>query len=390
MSGADERGPNVANGAERTPWFSGSLAGLPFPELLELLGTSLRSGQLALTVGRAPAARRKTIWLHEGHVTFAASDDAADHLGAVLWRRGFVPLDALERLFPAVTPARPLGQVLVDERLLTPAALYDGLVAQVREIVLGAFHEADGVFLFHPGAPSPASEVQLPERTRDLVAAGARRCSEVERLAGEVPDPDGPLVPAGPPPARGLETRAERLLACAAQRATARDAFHRSGLGFYEGMKVLAGLARSGLVRGRPAPVLERATPVATAAEEALALQPLETYRHALRRVFFRVAHATPAAHERLNSWFDRLAEPDRATFDGVRLGSDGDLDVERVLANVFAAGREQGPAARARALAALDAFLSFALFEAKNVLPRDDAERLARDVAGMQGRRLS
>jgi len=57
---------------------------------------------------------------------------------------------------------------------------------------------------------------------------------------------------------------------------------------------------------------------------------------------------------------------------------------------NVFAAGREEGPAARAHALAALDAFLAFALFEAKNLLPAEDAASLAAEVARMQGRRES
>lgn len=372
------------------PWFAGSLAGLPFAEVLSLLSESLRTGELTITTG----PRERTVWLCDGRVVFAASNDPADHLGAVLWRRGLVPLDALERLEGRIEPGRPLGQFLVDEGLLTPAALYDGLVMQVREIVLGAFHEREGAFLFCDGDVPPGPQAApLPERTRDLVNAGMRRVLEVEELLGEVPDPDRPLqVPAVAP--LGLDARAARLLAAAAGAASAREAFHASGLGFHDGMQVLAVLARSGIVSGAPAPPPERSAEPPPFDDQdgptTAGAGPLETYRRIFKRVFFRMAHVAPAIRERLNSWFEQLSEPERAAFAGVRLDAEGDLDVARVLVNVFAAGREEGPAARAHALAALDAFLAFALFEAKNLLPAEDAASLAAEVARMQGRRES
>ena len=372
------------------PWFAGSLAGLPFAEVLSLLSESLRTGELTITTG----PRERTVWLCDGRVVFAASNDPADHLGAVLWRRGLVPLDALERLEGRIEPGRPLGQFLVDEGLLTPAALYDGLVMQVREIVLGAFHEREGAFLFCDGDVPPGPQAApLPERTRDLVNAGMRRVLEVEELLGEVPDPDRPLqVPAVAP--LGLDARAARLLAAAAGAASAREAFHASGLGFHDGVQVLAVLARSGIVSGAPAPPPERSAEPPPFDDQdgptTAGAGPLETYRRIFKRVFFRMAHVAPAIRERLNSWFEQLSEPERAAFAGVRLDAEGDLDVARVLVNVFAAGREEGPAARAHALAALDAFLAFALFEAKNLLPAEDAASLAAEVARMQGRRES
>jgi len=267
-------------------------------------------------------------------------------------------------------------------------------VMQVREIVLGAFHEREGAFLFCDGDVPPGPQAApLPERTRDLVNAGMRRVLEVEELLGEVPDPDRPLqVPAVAP--LGLDARAARLLAAAAGAASAREAFHASGLGFHDGMQVLAVLARSGIVSGAPAPPPERSAEPPPFDDQdgptTAGAGPLETYRRIFKRVFFRMAHVAPAIRERLNSWFEQLSEPERAAFAGVRLDAEGDLDVARVLVNVFAAGREEGPAARAHALAALDAFLAFALFEAKNLLPAEDAASLAAEVARMQGRRES
>jgi hypothetical protein len=97
------------------------------------------------------------------------------------------------------------------------------------------------------------------------------------------------------------------------------------------------------------------------------------------------LAATIPDAAARLNGYLDQLPEKRRVPFEGVRIGPDGDVDVAQVLGNVSAAGAFRGAAARARALEALDELLAFALFEAKNRLPRDDAERLLREVGRMQ-----
>jgi hypothetical protein len=52
---------------------------------------------------------------------------------------------------------------------------------------------------------------------------------------------------------------------------------------------------------------------------------------------------------------------------------------------NVTSTGAYQGAAARARSLEALEDLLAFALFEAKNCLPKPDADALLRDVGRMQ-----
>jgi hypothetical protein len=97
------------------------------------------------------------------------------------------------------------------------------------------------------------------------------------------------------------------------------------------------------------------------------------------------VGAAQREPHKRLNSYFDRLPARNRAVFEGVRFGPDGDLPVARVLENVNAGGEYQGAAARARSLEALEDLLAFALFEVKNCLPRADADAVLREVGHMQ-----
>jgi hypothetical protein len=112
---------------------------------------------------------------------------------------------------------------------------------------------------------------------------------------------------------------------------------------------------------------------------------PFETYRRIFRHVHATLAAVEPGAASRLNSWFDRLPDTRRAIFEGVRMTDDGELDVAAVLMNVSVGGTHKGAAARARSLEALEEFLSFALFEAKNRLSKDQAERLLREVGKMQ-----
>jgi hypothetical protein len=142
-----------------------------------------------------------------------------------------------------------------------------------------------------------------------------------------------------------------------------------------------AGLRRAGLAGVGP-----RATKSARGSDRPRDDAPVDVYRQAFKRIFFRMRQATPFAAQRLNSRFEKIGAADRELFAGVRFDSEGNVDTGRVLVNVLAAGRE-GPIARARALAALDGLLAFALFEARNVLPRADSDALWQEIDELKGR---
>ncbi len=328
------------------PWFAGSLAALTVPEVVQFVFSSLKTGVLLLAFGDADARasdapgalRRKSIYFRDGQVVFASSSEPADRLGPVLAATGAVSAAELERCTPLVRSGRPLGQVLVDEGVLTAGQLYEAIGAQVKEIFLNCFLELAGDFAFIEGSPDDQGQVvKLPERTRDLILQGMKRLEEAELrraeadAAGSAEHPEVVVeieVPAlTPPPAPGVPPR-ERIPRAAG---------------------------------------------------------PFETYRRIFKRVHTAIAAVEPDAAARLNSWFDRLPEKRRPIFEGVRMTADGELDVAAVLMNVNAGGAHKGAAARARSLEALEEFLSFALFEAKNRLPRADAETLLREVGKMQ-----
>jgi hypothetical protein len=325
-------------------YFAGSLASLTVAEVVHFVFSSLKTGTLLLAFGadaqreaRADEPgqlRRKCVYFKDGQVVFASSSDPSDRLGPVLLRTGAVAETELERCARLVRSGRPLGQVLVDEGVLTAGQLYEAITVQVREIFLSAFVETTGEFAFLEGALDEANQVKLPERTRDLILEGMKRLEESEQRRAAEPVEIDPEIPIE------IETPA---------------------------------LTPAPLPGQKPRVKLPRSA------------GPFETYRRIFKRVAAALAAVEPQAAARLNSWFDRLPEGRRSVFDGVRLGDDGDIDVAQVLVNVESAGAYRGAAARARSLEALEEFLAFALFEAKNRLPRADAEKLLREVGRMQ-----
>jgi hypothetical protein len=315
-------------------WFAGALAAASLAEVAQLVASTLKTGVLHLSLaGGAGTRQRKAIHVRDGTVVFASSSDPADRLGPVLERLGLAPAEALAACAPLVGPGRPLGQLLVERGTLSAGQLYEGIAAQVREIFLSAFEAPEGEFLFREAPLDERNAVRLPERTRDLILAGLKRAEGAERRAGGG---------AAAPPAAPLSP----------------------------------GAAASAVPGGRG--------PAAGAPSPPPAGGPFETYRRLLRAVYGPLARASPDAARRLDSWFERGPGPQRAFFEGVRFGASGELDVERVLANVSAEGW-QAAAARAKALEALESLLTFALFEAQNLLPRDQGEALRRQVRQIQ-----
>jgi hypothetical protein len=332
------------------PWFAGSLGSLTVPEVVQFVFQSLKTGVLLLSFGAADAPRadapeqlrRKSIYFKDGQVVFASSSEPQDRLGPVLVATAMVSQEDLERCTHLVGRGRPLGQVLVDEGVLTAGQLYEAIGAQVKEIFLGCFLETSGEFAFIEGAQDGQGQiVKLPERTRDLILQGMKRLEEAELRRAEAEAAAG----SGAPPAdEEISVEVE-------------------------------------LPAVTPPPL-----PGAPGREKVpRAAGPFETYRRIFKRVHTALATVEPDAAARLNTWFDRLPEPRRPIFEGVRITGEGELDVAAVLMNVNVMGTHKGAAARARSLEALEEFLSFALFEAKNRLPRAEAEALLREVGRMQ-----
>ncbi len=372
-------------------WFAGSLAAVTVPEAVQFIFTSLKTGVLLLAFGEgrtgmatAPERlRRKSVYFRDGQIVFASSSDLADRLGQVLRRAGMVSPPDLERCSRLVRSGRPLGQVLVDEGVLSAGQLYEGVSLQVKEILLNAFVETDGTFAFLEGPADERNAVKLAQRTRDLLLEGMRRLEEADALAKELGGRRVVLA-RGPDAERPLTPEEDVMLQAADGRKDLVEVSLETGLGHLLALQTAAALVREGLLRR----VLAPAPPPEPEPEERPTTRlggPFDIYRRIFARVHEAIGTANQDATGRLNSYFQRLPTRNRTIFDGVRFSANGDIEVGKVLENVNARGEFKGAAARARALEALEDLLSFALFEVKNCLERGEADKVLREVGRMQ-----
>ena len=362
--------------AGTTGFFAGSLGSLSVEEVLGHVLTGIRSGQLILQNGLV----RRTVTFRDGQPVFAVSNVHHERLGAVVVQLGLVTPEQLHTALGKVTPTLRIGAVLTREGFLSEANLYNAMTYLVREVMLNLFEMTEGSFLFLEGRVAAGDAVKLRERTRDLVLEGLKRGEAVARLRRRFPDEASVLVGGEPPP--GEELLFQRASGGGTLGAL-RASWEGSVFSFLtwveertrEGVLVLQ-QKPPGLQPRRPSGVFAAIPPPPVAP-----LSPEERFNSLLAQIHtaIRLAGANP---DLLRGFLESPPPGLETAYEGVVLGADGRLDVARIRQNVSGGGEAL---ARAMTLEALDAFVSYALFSARNVLPGDMSERLFRGYRDLQ-----
>ncbi len=354
-------------------FFAGNLGSLFMEDVFSYILSGIRSGQLIVQHG----AMRRTVSFRDGQVVFATSTERYERLGAVLVHLGLITPDQLTHAVGLVTPSRRIGQVLTAEGMISEANLYNAMTFLVREVVLNLFEMMEGSFLFLESQPPLSDVVKLPERTRDLVIQGIKRGEATNRLRRQFPD-DMRLItgPESFPPGE------EALAAKAKPGVTLKDlrvAYEGSLHAFFTWVEERV---RGGSLAIEP--VAPPPKPSPRPAMEMLAsemLSPEERYNLLLSLVF-RAVKETVQDVSMFQGFLKSPPPGLEEAYDSVLLDQEGRVDVEQIRRNV--SGGDEA-LARALTLEALDAFVSYALFSAQNVLPKDLADQLSLTYRALQ-----
>jgi hypothetical protein len=155
------------------------------------------SGVLALSQGEVS----KGLYFLDGEIVFAASTVEEDRLGACLFRAGRLSEPQFRAAMREVeSSGYPLGHVLVESRVLTPAELAGALSAQVERIVLSVLRWTSGTLRRDPmDRPIPADQA-LDLNINRLLLLGMRLFPDTERLERALGDPQRRLRRVSPPP----------------------------------------------------------------------------------------------------------------------------------------------------------------------------------------------
>lgn len=274
----------------------------------------------------------RDLYFHQGEIVFAASTFPEDDLGETLCALGKVERADLQKLRQFVSDRAPIGKLLVDKGAVSAKDLWHATRYQVESIVYSLFAFEQGSFSFVAKALEDEEIVRLSMSTQNLIMEGLRRIDEravFMRSIGSfdrIPVPDREQVEGLPPSALRL------LQLVAARRYDVRDLLRRSGMGEFEGLRLLHQLLENKSIR------LEEARPVAV---EGRLGEVLSIYNGALTALWRRVNERNPAFSQEIGCFLRDLPQPFSYVFRDVCLRDDGTVDGARILANL--AGLEEG-----------------------------------------------
>jgi hypothetical protein len=160
----------------------GALEEQGLPEVLRPRVRAKRTGVLRFTRRRYV----KTVYLSEGRVIFATSNDPDDRLGEMLLRKGRISYRALEASVRAMLGGKRQGTLLVENGSIRSKDLVEGVTEQVQEIVYSLFGWDEGEWEFTPGDLPSREVIVLRMSTADLIMEGIRRLRTWSRIRAGV------------------------------------------------------------------------------------------------------------------------------------------------------------------------------------------------------------
>jgi hypothetical protein len=160
----------------------GALEEQGLPEVLRPRVRAKRTGVLRFTRRRYV----KTVYLSEGRVIFATSNDPDDRLGEMLLRKGRISYRALEASVRAMQGGKRQGTLLVENGSIRSKDLVEGVTEQVQEIVYSLFGWDEGEWEFTPGDLPSREVIVLRMSTADLIMEGIRRLRTWSRIRAGV------------------------------------------------------------------------------------------------------------------------------------------------------------------------------------------------------------
>ena len=278
---------------------------------------------------------KKSLYFRRGDVRMAVSNQKEDRLGAVLFRYGIVSQVQLKAAL-AEAGARKLGQVLVDQGVLTVHQLYQAIRRQIEDIFYSILLLREGVFYFYTLKDESVFAGSLNLSTHNLLMEGVRRIDEMSLFREKLPSPDTvvAIVPDVPP--RKLSERESLLYSLVDGHRTLRDIARDSHLGEFETTKVLFHLLQLRYIRIKEEADAARGLKP-TSSGQALA-EVVDTFNEVYRKIFAEISARGKSDQLKagLSSFF-RGETSFGALFKGIEPNEDGSLPATKLLDNLHA-----------------------------------------------------
>lgn len=157
----------------------GSLEESSLPELLRSVTRSRETGVLTCEIYEY----QKAIYILDGQIIFASSNNTDDRLGESLLRNDRVPLRPLMIASKMVKPGKRLGSILVNMNVLTPEELVEGVRNQVRDIIHSLFRVTKGQYELALRDVNTHEMILLNMSTEDIIFDGVKSIHSWSRIS---------------------------------------------------------------------------------------------------------------------------------------------------------------------------------------------------------------
>lgn len=137
-----------------------------------------KEGQLYFQHG----STRKHLYFRDGKLIYARTNLPQELIGEVLFKLGKVSKEVYSKIDEYIIPKKTIGEVLVENDVLSQSDLIEGLRYQLREITLNLFSTFDGNFKIKEGLQSSEDSFDATIDIPDLIEDGLRRMKYDENL----------------------------------------------------------------------------------------------------------------------------------------------------------------------------------------------------------------
>jgi hypothetical protein len=306
------------------------------PELLRSLLGSGETGVLTLRRGDIT----KSIYIQQGRVVYAASNNADERLGESLVIRGKITARQFLEASKEIRPGRRLGGILVEMEALDPEDLIPAVEAQVHDILMELFDWTHGEYELVMKDMDQDQVLSLHIPTETLILEGIRRSRSFSQVIRGIGDIDAVLVPTGSTDVLyklDLTAEEQEILSHVNGRATVEQICDVSYMSNFETCRILWALKVLGVVRRSGA---DDTAAVGTSTLQQQRELDLEAIVEKFNQMFSRIYHFLRGRlGEGVDGFMDTcLEEVSRqyaALFAGVDLKQHGRADYEQMLANV-------------------------------------------------------
>jgi hypothetical protein len=163
---------------ERAHHYRGDLRQTALPEMLAVIHQMRVSGVVEAVCGEFS----KKIFLESGYVVHASSSDLADSLGGFLRRTGRLSDGQFQTAMAKRDGKRRLGEILIEQGVLSPAQVYEAIREHVENIIWSLFSWEEGHVTFRLGEPDLTGAVRIQIPVRQVILQGIKRAANAKSL----------------------------------------------------------------------------------------------------------------------------------------------------------------------------------------------------------------